>query len=95
MSKWKFFRLLSVRFISTHTINKYLSRLSNLFTYGVSHGYMNNNPASGLKVKLRPRPDQERKAFNSEDLQKLFNELPTLHPYMSWSPLIDYKLINP
>lgn len=79
--------------ISTHTINKYLSRLSNLFNYGVSHGFISANPANGLKVKLNSRPDEERQAYSNEDLQKLFNSPEFTnrsfkHSYQYWVPLI-------
>ena len=49
--------------ISAHTINKYLSRLSNLFAYAVSHSYLPLNPATGLKVRLKTRPDEAREAY--------------------------------
>lgn len=79
--------------ISTHTINKYLSRISNLFTYAVSHGYLSVNPASGLKVKLKTRSDQEREAYSNEDLQMLFStpdftHRSFKHSYQYWTPLI-------
>lgn len=84
--------------LSAHTVNKYLSRLSNLFSYAVSHGYMTANPAGGLKVKLRSRPDEEREAYTTADLKKLFvyNDKKSLNssgagdskPYCKWAPLI-------
>ena len=80
--------------LSAHTVNKYLSRLSNLFSHGVSHGYMTVNPAGGLKVKLKSRPDEERDAYTRTDLKRLdlFNKVPstteTLKPYCHWTPLI-------
>ncbi|WP_458774156.1 tyrosine-type recombinase/integrase [Desulforhopalus sp. 52FAK] len=79
--------------ISTHTINKYLSRLSNLFNYGVSHGFISANPANGLKVKLKGRPDEERQAYSSDDLRKLFgsseySRRSFKHSYQYWVPLI-------
>lgn len=75
--------------ISSHTINKYLSRLSNLFSYAVSHGYLESNPASGLKVKHKTRPDEERSAYDPSDLKKIFKDLPQdQQPYMRWTPLI-------
>lgn len=74
--------------LSSHTINKYLSRLSNLFSYAVTHGYMNMNPAGSLKVKLKSRPDEERQAYTTEDLQKLFREPDTSKSFTYWSPLI-------
>lgn len=74
--------------LSPHTINKYLSRLSNLFSYAVAHGYMTVNPAGSLKVKLRSRPDEERKAYTQEDLKKLFREPDQSASYCYWTPLI-------
>ncbi|MFT5727900.1 MAG: integrase [Desulforhopalus sp.] len=79
--------------ISTHTINKYLSRLSNLFNYGVSHGFISANPANGLKVKLKSRPDEERQAYSNEDLRRLFSspeftKMTFKHSYQYWVPLI-------
>lgn len=78
--------------LSAHTVNKYLSRLSNLFSYAVSHGYMTANPAGGLKVKLKNRPDEEREAYTTADLKKLFKwnnqESLSSKPYCKWVPLI-------
>jgi len=83
--------------LSAHTVNKYLSRLSNLFSHGVSHGYMRVNPAGGLKVKLKSRPDEERDAYTRTDLKRLdlFNKISsttsrteTTKPYCRWTPLI-------
>lgn len=81
--------------LSAHTVNKYLSRLSNLFSYAVSHGYMVTNPAGGLKVKLKSRPDEERNAYTTADLKRLFvyGESESLNsettkPYCKWTPLI-------
>ncbi|MGB3211628.1 MAG: site-specific integrase [Desulforhopalus sp.] len=79
--------------LSTHTINKYLSRLSNLFAYGVTHGYLSANPASGLKVKLKTRPDEEREAYSQVDLKTLFGsaeftDKTQKHSYGYWTPLI-------
>lgn len=55
--------------LSAHTVNKYLSRLSGLFAYAVTHGYMLTNPAGGFKVKLQSRPDEEREAYTNDDLK--------------------------
>jgi integrase len=74
--------------LSPHTINKYLSRLSNLFSYAVSHGYMAVNPANSMKVRLRIRPDEERKAYTQEDLIRLFREPDHSASYCYWTPLI-------
>jgi integrase len=79
--------------LSTHTVNKYLSRLSNLFAYAITHGYMTANPATGLKVKLKSRPDEEREAYTIDDLKKLFNsneyrEDKYKTSYAYWAPLI-------
>lgn len=81
--------------LSAHTVNKYLSRLSNLFSYAVSHGYMVTNPAGGLKVKLKSRPDEERNAYTTADLKRLFVfgdseslNSETAKPYYKWAPLI-------
>ncbi len=74
--------------ISPHTINKYLSRLSNMLSYAVSHGYLPANPASGLKVRLKNRPDEERSVYTQEDLEKLFSDPDTSKDYTYWTPLI-------
>ncbi|MDK9709206.1 MAG: site-specific integrase [Desulforhopalus sp.] len=74
--------------LSAHTVNKYISRLSNLFSFAVSHGYMQVNPAGGFKVKLHSRPDEEREAYTIEDLQKLFDTPDTSQPSRYWAPLI-------
>jgi site-specific recombinase XerD len=70
----KIMKLQPLKPLSSHTINKYLSRLSNLFSYAVTHGYMNMNPAGSLKVQLKSRPDEEHQTYTTEDLKKLFRE---------------------
>lgn len=74
--------------ISSHTINKYLSRISNFLSYAVDHGFLASNPASGLKVKLKSRPDEERNIFTEEDLEKLFEYPEDSKGYTFWTPLI-------
>lgn len=74
--------------LSAHTVNKYLSRLGNLFSYAVTHGLMAVNPAGGFKVKLKSRPDEEREAYSADDLRKLFTPPDTNQPSRYWVPLI-------
>jgi integrase len=78
--------------LTVNTINKYIRRLSGFFNYSVQNGFMLNNPASGLQIKSQKRADQEREAYNQDDLKKLFEckefRNDDRKTYTFWAPLI-------
>lgn len=75
------------------TVNKALSNVSTLMSYGVEMGYLTKNQAMRFEVKDL-RKNSGRKAYSSEDLQKLFtspiytDKIPTNKPHQFWIPLI-------
>lgn len=76
-----------------NTINKNLVRISALFEWATQYGYTDLNPARGMTIKNPKRANEERKAFNRDDLHKLFKSpeytnLGHRHPYQFWVPLI-------
>ncbi len=78
---------------STTTLNKLIDRASMLFKWAVRNGYMESNPAEGMMLKKTKRDDEERQAFSSDDLHRLFHspEFLTdrhLHSYCFWTPVL-------
>ncbi len=76
--------------MSTGSVNKYLRRVSALFTWGKRHGFVNDNPFSGLAIRRTKLPHQQRERFTVEELQKLLDPA-NLPPdqkrgYMYWLP---------
>lgn len=79
--------------MALNTIKKSLIRVAALFNWAVKHGYTTHNPASGMVIKSTRRPSEERQAFNSDDLKKLFDREDFTRgryrePYMYWTPLL-------
>lgn len=79
--------------LSITKINTYLSRVSTLFNWSVTHGYTAQNPFKGLGLKQKVLPHEKRMVFDKTDLQKLFttpvyNDLLFKHSYYYWLPLI-------
>lgn len=77
--------------IQPKTVNKYMTLLSSIFKWGVKHGYMERNPAEGLMLELNRKPDEERKAYDTEDIKRILANLPkngTQEPEKRWVPLI-------
>jgi len=79
--------------LTVNTINKYMRRLSGVFNYAVKNGYMPSNPAEGIQIRSQKRADQEREAYTTEDLRKLFQsedyrEDKHRASYMFWTPYI-------
>ena len=79
--------------LTVNSINKYLRRLSGLFNFSVRNGFMLTNPADGLQIRSQKRPDQERDAYTTEDLEKLFGseeyrDSKHRSSYAFWAPLI-------
>jgi len=76
-----------------NTINKNLSRVAAFFTWAVAHGYTNLNPAIGMTLRNPKRANEERQAFNTVDLKRIFGSEAYKRqkhrkPYMHWAPLI-------
>ena len=55
------------------TATNYLNNLAALFNWGVKEGYIDRNPASGLKVAAPPRPVKSRLPFSTDQLNQIFN----------------------
>lgn len=75
------------------TVNEKIQRLSSFFSWCARHGYTAINPFEGLKLRLSVRASEERAAFDTSDLEKLFN--PELHnldklrkSFKFWCPLL-------
>jgi len=58
--------------LSTHTINKHLSKCNALCDWMMRHGYVEKNFFKGLHIEVETRPDDEREVFTTEDLIKIF-----------------------
>jgi integrase len=58
--------------MSSRTRNKHLQQVSSLFKWCVERGYIDRNPAEGLKEKRDRQEHEEREAYASEDLGRLF-----------------------
>ncbi len=76
--------------MSITTVNKHISRFSTLMKHCIKEGYIKDNPAVGLKIKQKRRPDEERKAYSTEDLKKMVVNLPPKEdkPERYWIPLV-------
>jgi hypothetical protein len=59
--------------LSVSAINRYIMNAEAVFRYGVRNGHMKMNPAEGLKLPKQKRPQEERQAFNNDDLHKIFH----------------------
>lgn len=78
---------------ASHTINKKLARVSSLFEWAISYGYVTLNPAKGMTIKSPKLARDERKVFSNDDLSKLFGsevfiEKKYKHSYYYWLPLL-------
>lgn len=76
--------------MSLTTINKHISYLSSLMLHCVREGLRKDNPASGMKIKQKRRPDEERKAYDLEDIKRITDNLPRLQNKAErlWIPMI-------
>jgi integrase len=79
--------------LSTTTVNKYMRWTASVFKWAVKNGFIDRNPAEGMKIKQRRRDDELRDVFSIEDLEKLFHS----HEYLEdshrtsfgfWVPII-------
>lgn len=59
--------------LSDTTVGNYLGRISSFFAWAYRVGHIDRNPADGIKYckKNKVRPDEERKAYARNDLNKL------------------------
>ena len=79
--------------MAINTINKNISRLSSLLKWAMKHGYIAMNYAEGMQLKLTKRPDEEREAYNHNDLttlfsSKIYKDNMYKHSYYFWLPLL-------
>ncbi len=58
--------------LSPKTINNYLGNLNALMNFAVNEKYLRENPASGLKIKIKKKGKQ-RFPFDKDQLQKIFS----------------------
>jgi len=77
--------------LSARTVNKYMALLSSVLRWGVKHEYVTRNPAEGLQLDLHKRADEERKAYDRDDIQRIIQNLPQKdgkEPFKFWIPMI-------
>ena len=76
--------------MSTTSVNKHVFRLSSILKYAVKEGHIQVNFAEKMKISIKRRADEERKAYSSEDLRKVAAALPRVvsKPERYWIPLI-------
>ena len=76
--------------MSTTSVNKHVFRLSSILKYAVKDGHIQVNFAEKMKISIKRRADEERKAYSSEDLRKVAAALPRVvsKPERYWIPLI-------
>lgn len=80
--------------LAIKTVNIHMQLLSAVFKWSVKFNYMKMNPAEGLTLTQNRRPDEERKPYALEDLQRIINHLPMSSCYRfpvsrsSWVPLV-------
>jgi len=72
------------------TVNCYISLLSALFKWMERNSYIDANIASGLLIPVEASPQDERKAYTSDDIARIKLHLPKEddHPEKYWIPLI-------
>lgn len=76
--------------MSITSVNKHISRLSTLMQFSIKDGHRLDNPASDMNLKEKRRQDEERKAYDREDLQRIIKKLPQdiKTPERYWVPLV-------
>ena len=78
------------------TINKHLGNLSSFMIWCVNNGYCNTNPFTGMKIKQKKSPRDERDRFSEKELKEIFSKQNYLHLtkvekdsyYRYWVPII-------
>jgi integrase len=81
------------KLMEINTINKHVSRVSAFFGWAKKRGYVNDNYFSGLTLKNKKQPHEERNVFSNQDLSlifstEIFTENKHLHHFYYWLPLI-------
>ena len=61
------------------TINKHLGHLSSFMIWCVNNGYCNTNPFTGMKIKQKKSPRDERDRFSEKELKEIFSKQNYLH----------------
>ena len=61
------------------TINKHLGNLSSFMIWCVNNGYCNTNPFTGMKIKQKKSPRDERDRFSEKELKEIFSKQNYLH----------------
>ena len=67
---------LSATPMSITSVNKHISRLYSVMSYCIKEGHRTDNPASEMNIKQHRRPDEERKAYDLQDLRAISRNLP-------------------
>ena len=76
--------------LSISVVNKRIGMLSSLYRWCIQNRHAEYNPFEGLQQKEKKRADQERDAYNKDELKALFsNFLPDKEkPSRFWIPLL-------
>lgn len=76
--------------MSITSVNKHLSRLYSLLSFCMKEGHRTDNPAEGMNIKQKRRQDEERKAYDRKDIQRIIKNLPRdqQKPERFWIPMI-------
>ena len=61
------------------TINKHLGNLSSFMIWCVNNGYCNTNPFTGMKIKQKKSPRDERDRFTEQEIKDMFSKHNYLH----------------
>lgn len=84
-----------VRRLAPATVNKMLTAIGSLFKWARDNGFVDDNPAQGLRVALGVRPDRQRRPFSTDDLRVIFGSpiyragrLPARRAERHWLPLL-------
>jgi len=76
--------------MSIPSVNKHMSRFSSLMKYCRDEFGLCENPAVGLTIRQKRRHDEERKAYDGEDIKRLIDAISghQERPERFWIPLI-------
>jgi len=85
--------------MSPARVDLYLGYAAQAFNWAIKHHYINVNPFAGLQFgkKMRKRADQQRAAFTTDDLKKMFVDSryfgqdkwdKAKHPHFFWIPIL-------
>jgi len=61
--------------MSVENVNKYLSRLSTMFTYAVNRGYMDKNYAEKKRLKTSVHKKDKRRPFTKAEIIQMFTQI--------------------